>query len=100
MLANGGGYYVPFLFSSSGEHVFFIDVREPQNLSRQLQDFYSPHALWEFFNRDGVLSSAWLQQTEIDNIYLRPYQKKAIGAVEDAIINGRRKMLVAMATGT
>lgn len=55
-----GEYMVPFLFSSSGEQVFFIDVRFPQNISRSLQDFYSPDALWEFFNRDDVYAFNWL----------------------------------------
>lgn len=93
-------YMVPFLFSSSGEQVYFLDVRNRRNTSRALQDFYSPQALWEFFNRDDKESESWLQQTPIDNPLLRPYQKKAIAAVEGAIIDGKRKMLVAMATGT
>lgn len=95
-----GEYMVPFLFSSNGEQVYFVDVRNPQNISRQLQDFYSPQALWEFYTRDEVLSSAWLKETPIGNPRLRPYQKKAIETTEEAIVNGQRKILVAMATGT
>lgn len=99
-IGRWGEYMVPFLFSSSGEQVFFLDVRNPQNLSRPLQDFYSPQALWEFYNRDEVLSSLWLTETPVDNPRLRPYQKKAIQATEESIIEGKRKMLLAMATGT
>src|SRR5436190_6651028 len=99
-IGKWGEYMVPFLFSANGEQIFFIDVRNSQNLSRQLQDFYSPHALWEFFNRDIVLSNQWLKQTPIDNPFLRPYQKKAIAAVEEGIADCKRKMLLAMATGT
>ncbi|HKG67494.1 MAG TPA: DEAD/DEAH box helicase family protein [Segetibacter sp.] len=99
-IGRWGEYMVPFLFSSSGEQVYFLDVRNRINTSRSLQDFYSPDALWEFYNRDIAQSYSWLQQTAIDNPYLRPYQKKAIAAIEEAVINGRRKMLVAMATGT
>ena len=95
-----GGYMIPFLFSSNGEQVFFLDVRNAKNTSRSLEDFYSPHALWEFFNRDVEQAFNWLLQTPIDNPYLRPYQKNGITAVEEAIINGKRKMLIAMATGT
>lgn len=95
-----GEYMVPFLFSSSGEQVFFLDVRHPQNLNRQLQDFYSPQALWEFYNRDEALADRWFKETAVDNPRLRPYQKKAIEASEAAITEGKRKMLLAMATGT
>jgi len=35
-----------------------------------------------------------------DNEKLRPYQKAAIEKTEDALINGKRNMLIAMATGT
>lgn len=99
-IGRWGEYMVPFLFSSSGEQVFFIDVRHTQNLSRPLQDFYSPQALWEFYNRDEILSSLWLHETPVDNPRLRPYQKKAIEETELSIIEGKRKMLLAMATGT
>jgi type I restriction enzyme R subunit len=95
-----GEYMVPFLFSSSGEQVFFLDVRNSHNLNRAIHDFYSPSALWEFFNRNEVMSSLWFKETPIDNPKLRPYQKKAIEATEDAIIDGKRKILLAMATGT
>lgn len=95
-----GEYMVPFLFSSSGEQVFFHDVRLKQNISRQLEDFYSPDALWEFFHRDEEQSLRWFRDNEIDNPRLRPYQKKAIAAVEKAMEEGKRKMLLAMATGT
>lgn len=95
-----GEYMVPFLFSSSGEQVFYIDVRHRQNISRQLQDFFSPEALWEFFNRDETSADNWFLETPINQPKLRDYQKKAIAAVEDAIIKGKRKMLLAMATGT
>ena len=95
-----GEYMVPFLFSSNGEQVFFLDIRNQKNTSRSLEDFYSPSALWEFFNRDVTESFNWLLQTPTDNPYLRPYQINGIASVEEAIINGKRKMLIAMATGT
>lgn len=95
-----GEYMVPFLFSSSGEQVFFHDVRLQQNISRQLQDFYSPDALWEFFHRNEEGAYRWFAENPVDNPKLRPYQQKAVEATEQAITEGRRKMLLAMATGT
>lgn len=99
-IGKWGEYAVPFLFSSSGEQTYFLDVRITTNVSRSLQNFYSPHALLEFFNRDAAQAFKWFEQTPIENPYLRPYQKKAIKAVEEAIIGGKRRMLLAMATGT
>ncbi len=95
-----GEYRVPFLFSSSGEQVFFLDVRNPLNISRSLQDFFTPEALTEFFNRDEKAATDWFTQQPINNPRLRPYQVKAISAVEEAIGKGQRKIMLAMATGT
>ncbi|MBD2122886.1 DEAD/DEAH box helicase family protein [Trichocoleus sp. FACHB-262] len=94
------GYRTPFLYSSNGELVYFLDVREERNIFRQLAGFHTPDALREMLTRDqnGI---AWLQSYSTDEIEkLRPYQKDAIAATEDAISKGKRAMLVAMATGT
>lgn len=95
-----GKYMVPFLFSSSGELVYFLDVRDPKNISRQLQDFYNPEALWEFFNRNDAMAHQWFEHNPVNNPRLRPYQKKAIEATEKAMMDGKRKIMLAMATGT
>lgn len=99
-IGRWGEYMLPFLFSSSGEQVYFLDIRNPINTSRKIENFYSPAALWEFYNRDYAIASKWLKENEIDNPFLRPYQIKAITAFEDAVIEGKRKMMLAMATGT
>lgn len=95
-----GEYMVPFLFSSSGEQVFFLDTRKKENISRELQNFYTPAALWEFFNRDIDAALQWFKQNAIQNSRIRPYQEKAIYAVENGIAEGKRKLMLAMATGT
>src|SRR5919108_1897388 len=47
---NWKGYRVPFLFSSNGEVIWFLDVRDEKNISRKISNFYIPDALEEFFN--------------------------------------------------
>jgi len=42
----------------------------------------------------------WLKSHPIDNPFLHPYQRDAIAGVEGALLAGKRRMLVAMATGT
>lgn len=99
-IGTWNGYMVPFLFSSNGELIAFLDVRNKSNLSRQLADFHTPAALKELFNRNTDITYKRLQDTPNDGDFMRPYQKKAVQAIESSIIDGKRKMLVAMATGT
>lgn len=95
-----GTYMVPFLYSSNGELVFHLDVREPNNASRELKDFHSPDALWEHWQGNQSEAVAWLQSNRIADERLRPYQRDAIEAVELELAKGNRTMMLAMATGT
>ncbi|MEC4895382.1 MAG: DEAD/DEAH box helicase family protein [Oscillatoria sp. PMC 1051.18] len=100
-IGNWRGYRVPFLYSSNGELVYFLDVREQKNISRQITNFHTPDALAEFIGRDLASSQQWLQNNSVsENQKLRPYQEEAIVATEAAILKGKRELLVAMATGT
>lgn len=91
------GYKVPFLISTNGEKIQFLDVRDWRNLPRELSAFPTPQALEERLGRPAVpLQEA--PNIEIER--LRPYQRDAIEEVEGAVASGKRNMLVAMATGT
>lgn len=90
---------VPFLYSTNGEIIRFHDVRNELNLSRELKQFHTPAALQELSERD--LDSAVSTLTDMPfNERMRPYQVEANLAIEQAIANRKRKMLVTMATGT
>ncbi len=95
-----GEYHVPFLYSTNAEQHFFLDARFPQNLSRSIGCIHTPDALWEFYQRNESLSLQWLQHHPVQIAGLRPYQQKAVEAIEEAITGRKRKMLVAMATGS
>jgi type I restriction enzyme R subunit len=97
---NWNGYRVPFLYSSNGEVIYHLDVRDENNLSRQIASFHTPDALAEFFGIDKTNRLQWFQQNPIQSDKLRYYQKEAIEAAEEAIVRGKRAMLLAMATGT
>jgi type I restriction enzyme R subunit len=100
-VGNWRGYRVPFLFSSNGELVYFLDIREPSNLTRQITNFHTPSALAEFYKRNDRDSYHWLETQPIAaNTRLRSYQQEAIAATETAIMQGKRQLLLAMATGT
>jgi type I restriction enzyme, R subunit len=100
-IGNWRGYRVPFLYSTNGENIYFLDVRGELNIFREIASFHTADALTEMFEHDQAGSYTRLQNTRIELIErLRPYQKKAIAATESAIVKGKRAMLVAMATGT
>lgn len=98
---NWAGLRVPFLYSSNGELVWFLDVRQEKHVSRQISSFHTPEALESFFSTDFGTSCARLRGLSLDRIErLRDYQKRGIQAIESAIMDGRRELLVAKATGT
>lgn len=97
---NFRGLRVPFLYSTNGEMIFFHDVRDPLNLSRTMKHFHTPAALEELLGRDFGQACAWFTANPNNHHWLRPYQKEANAAVEKAITERKRNMLLAMATGT
>jgi type I restriction enzyme R subunit len=94
-------YKVPFLYSTNGEIIFHLDVRNKGNTSYQISDFHSPQALLDKFNRNTEGAEKWFLENPVSTITrLRPYQIEAVEAVEKALVVGKKKMLLAMATGT
>ncbi len=94
-----GAFGVPFLYSTNGEVIWFHDVRHELNRSRQVSGFHTPTALAEMLERDfeaDLEALVWVPQ----NLHLRPYQLEANTAVEQAIRERKRRMLLAMAIGT
>ncbi len=95
------GYRVPFLYSTNGELIYHLDVRKKTNISCQISEFHSPNALMEKFNKDTTNAEQWFKSNPVDSLKrLRYYQKEAIQAIENALCEGRKKMLLTMATGT
>jgi type I restriction enzyme R subunit len=94
-----GGYGVPFLYSSNGEQIWFLDVRHELNERRQLAGFHSPEALRELLERDFDDELRMLAGRG-HHPMLWPYQVAACKAMDDAVGRRRRRMLIQMATGT
>lgn len=107
-------YHVPFLYATNGRPylrqletesgVWFLDARHPTNHPRALTGWHTPEALAHLRAHDPAAAQAKLAAEPADVIQqalgLRPYQVRAINAVEAAIGRGQRALLVAMATGT
>lgn len=106
-----GEFQVPFAFSTNGREylrqlpaqsgIWFCDLRRPTNLSRALMGWHSPQGLLELMEQDAVASHQKLEAASFNyGFRVRDYQQSAIRAVEGGIAEGRREMLLAMATGT
>ena len=93
-------FHLPFIYSTNGKIIWFQDLRHPLNRSRELARFHTPNALEEFLSRDQETVKNWLKTNPVDHPDLRKYQREAIENIEKAIIDRKRNMLVAMATGT
>lgn len=97
---NHGGLRCPFLYATNGALVYFRDVRHAHNRSRQVARFHTPGALRELLAHDADAAYSRLLATPHDHPRLRPYQRDANRAVEQALAERKRRLLVAMATGT
>jgi type I restriction enzyme R subunit len=94
------GFHVPFLYSTNGEVIWFHDVRHELSRSRRIAEFHTPAALRELLTRDVERAAEALAGVSQWHPRLRPYQIEACQAMERAICDRKRQMLVAMATGT
>lgn len=94
------GCRVPFLYSTNGEVIWFQDVRHKLSVARRVAGFHTPAALREMLTRNFDEACNWFEENQNDHPRLRPYQIDANTAIEKAIADRKRQMLVAMATGT
>jgi type I restriction enzyme R subunit len=105
-----GKYRVPFLFATNGRAylkqietksgIWFLDARRKENHARPLEGWPTPEGLRAQLGQDIDKAHAALAAEPTDYLGLRPYQIAAIRAAETAIEQGKRALLVAMATGT
>ncbi|GHV76567.1 type I restriction-modification system deoxyribonuclease [Spirochaetia bacterium] len=99
-IGSWNDFNVPFLYASNGVEIHFADVREDGYYSRELLDFHTPDAMEELFNRDYDGAREWLSTNPNETERLRPYQRDAIHAFESGLLEKKRTMMLAMATGT
>src|SRR5690606_7920360 len=74
--------------------------RKSTNHPRPLQGWYTPRGLKKLLEQDIERSEQFLRDEKFDYLKLRDYQVKAIQAVEKALEEKKRSILIAMATGT
>ncbi len=115
-IGTWGEFKVPFTFATNGRPylkqydtksgIWFLDLRLPYNAPKALHGWISPTGIMEMLEKDIAATNQGLQDMpydllrDKDGLNLREYQLKAIRAAEQAILDGRQNILLAMATGT
>lgn len=94
-----GDFRIPFAYATNGPLIYVCDLRDSLLITRQVAAFHTADALREFLARDVAAVDLWLREHSITDPD-RPYQQEAIAAIETGSRNGKRRMMVAMATGT
>jgi type I restriction enzyme R subunit len=101
-------FRVPFVFATNARPymrqletqsgIWTWDARRATNRPSALPDWFSPRDLAERLEQE--IAPSGFAEDPADLPGIRPYQRAAIAAIEAAIADGRREILVAMATGT
>jgi type I restriction enzyme, R subunit len=102
-----GKHHVPFLFATNGRPflrqlrtksgIWFLDARRPENHPAPLEGWYTPEGLLDLL-RQNVDETRALLEVEPMPYIDRDYQRKAILSVEKGLAEGKRELLVAMAS--
>lgn len=116
LLGKWGDYRVPFLFATNGRPyirqfelqsgIWFRDVRQPDNAPKALLGWMSPEGIRTLLDRDISEENRALKSMgddilkDPDGLHLYPYQITAVKKTEQAVQEGRKRILLAMATGT
>ncbi len=94
----------PYIFLANGNILYFWDYKNDS--ARLIDSFYSREDLTRKYalSQQTVLLDSIPLLTKFfyqnDELNVRPYQKDAIKAVDQGIKQGKRRMLIEMATGT
>ena len=116
VITTWGKYKAPFVFATNGRPylaqletksgIWFLDLRESANMPKALRGWISPDGMLKLLESDIEKAEKALQTLpydflrDKDGLNLRQYQLNAIQAAENAVINGQKNILLAMATGT
>lgn len=116
VITTWGKYKAPFVFATNGRPylaqletksgIWFLDLRESVNMPKALRGWISPDGMLKLLESDIEKADKALQTLpydflrDKDGLNLRQYQLNAIQAAENAVINGQKNILLAMATGT
>ncbi len=107
-----GEYKVPFIYTANGRPylkqykeksgIWFWDARNPKESAYALEEFHHPEdlALKLTSQNPELADQNLVNDNDFPKFADRDYQVEAIKSIEEAIKDGKKRILLAMATGT
>lgn len=107
-----GEYKVPFIYTANGRPylkqykeksgIWFWDARNPKESAYALEEFHHPEdlALKLTSQNPEIADKDLVDDRDFPRFADRDYQVEAIKSIEEAIKDGKKRILLAMATGT
>lgn len=107
-----GEYKVPFIYTANGRPylkqykeksgIWFWDARSPKESAYALEEFHHPEdlALKLTSQNPELADKDLVDDQDFPKFADRDYQVEAIKSIEEAIKDGKKRILLAMATGT
>ena len=107
-----GEYKVPFIYTANGRPylkqykeksgIWFWDARNPKESAYALEEFHHPEdlALKLTSQNPELADKDLVDDQDFPKFADRDYQVEAIKSIEEAIKDGKKRVLLAMATGT
>lgn len=107
-----GEYKVPFIYTANGRPylkqykeksgIWFWDARNPKENAYALEEFHHPEdlALKLTSQNPEMADKDLVDDQDFPRFADRDYQVEAIKSIEEAIKDGKKRILLAMATGT
>lgn len=107
-----GEYRVPFIYTANGRPylkqykeksgIWFWDARNPKESAYALEEFHHPEdlALKLTSQNPELADKDLVDDQDFPKFADRDYQVEAIKSIEEAIKDGKKRILLAMATGT
>ncbi|MBU5317974.1 type I restriction-modification system endonuclease [Lactobacillus johnsonii] len=107
-----GEYKVPFIYTANGRPylkqykeksgIWFWDARNPKESAYALEEFHHPEdlALKLTSQNPELADKDLVDDQDFPRFADRDYQVEAIKSIEEAIKDGKKRILLAMATGT
>ncbi|WP_312529525.1 type I restriction-modification system endonuclease [Paracoccus sp. (in: a-proteobacteria)] len=103
-------FRVPFVFATNGRPyvrqwvtksgIWYRDARRVANHATPMTSWFSPKDLRDKLATNIDTAAQGLAEESFGKGRMRPYQEEAIAAIEGAVVDGQRDILISMATGT
>lgn len=98
-----------FSYSTNGNEIEFYNLKA--GTQTKIDHFHTPEELWELYSKESGLDKAPEKQKALTHDYYdessigqrrkpRYYQEKAVTKAIEAVVHGKKRVLITMATGT